>query len=134
MPLIQWNDALSVKIDKFDDQHKKLVGLINELHTAMSQGKGKEIISHAINAMIDYTRTHFKDEEAFMKMHNYPELNAQQKAHAQFVDKVLDFKKQYETGVLTTTVQLFSFLNTWLIEHIKKSDAKYGQALANKAV
>jgi hemerythrin-like metal-binding protein len=98
----------------------------------MSQGKGKEVISHAINSMIDYTRTHFKDEEAFLQMHNYPELNAQQKAHAEFVDKVLNFKKQYEAGTLTTTIELFGFLNKWLVEHIKKSDTKYGQALANK--
>ena len=134
MPLIQWSDALSVKIGKFDDQHKKLIGLINELHAAMTQGKGKEVISLAIKAMLDYTQVHFKDEEAFLKRYNYPELDAQHKEHTYFVNTVLDFKKQYEANSLSTVVQIFNFLNTWLVQHIKKADAKYGQVLAGKPI
>jgi hemerythrin-like metal-binding protein len=134
MSFMQWNDALSIKIDKFDSQHKKLIDLVNDLQTAMMQRKGNEIISTAIKMLIDYTQTHFKEEEMFLKKHNYPELDAHSKEHAGFVNAVLGFKKQYEAGTLSTTVQLFSFLNTWITQHIKKSDAKYGQALAGKPV
>lgn len=41
MSLIQWDDNLSVNISTFDNQHKKLILMINELHEAMAQGQGK---------------------------------------------------------------------------------------------
>ena len=30
--LIEWNDELSVGIQEIDEQHKVLVGLVNEMH------------------------------------------------------------------------------------------------------
>ena len=40
MALIDWSPALSINIEKFDDQHKKLVAMVNELHDAMKNGQG----------------------------------------------------------------------------------------------
>jgi hemerythrin len=40
MALITWNDGYSVKVKQFDDQHKKLIDMVNELHDAMGIGKG----------------------------------------------------------------------------------------------
>jgi hemerythrin len=42
MALLPWNQGFSVSIKKFDDQHKQLVNLINQLHGAMKVGKGRE--------------------------------------------------------------------------------------------
>jgi hemerythrin len=35
MPIIEWADALSVNVKEIDDQHKRLIDLINNLHDAM---------------------------------------------------------------------------------------------------
>lgn len=43
MPLITWSDTLSVKVQQFDDHHKKLIELINQLFNAMMGGKGKDV-------------------------------------------------------------------------------------------
>ena len=31
MPVIKWRDSYSVGVEKFDDEHKVLLGLINEI-------------------------------------------------------------------------------------------------------
>lgn len=43
MALMTWSSAFSVKIKQFDDQHIKLVNMVNELHDAMKEGKGNEV-------------------------------------------------------------------------------------------
>ena len=47
MALITWDDSYSVKVDKIDGQHQKLMGLINQLHEAM-----KIIINPIIKILI----------------------------------------------------------------------------------
>jgi hemerythrin len=39
--LIQWSDEFSVNIQEIDEQHKVLVGLLNELHQAIREHHGK---------------------------------------------------------------------------------------------
>lgn len=39
--LFQWSDEFSVDIQEVDEQHKVLVGLLNELHAAILEHRGK---------------------------------------------------------------------------------------------
>jgi hypothetical protein len=56
MPLMEWNASLSTGITVFDNDHKKLVALINELYDAVSAGKGQDAMGKILDALIDYTR------------------------------------------------------------------------------
>ena len=67
MPLIQWDDSLRVNIAEIDAQHRKLVGMINELNEAMRMGKGKEILGKTVQGLIEYTQTHFQTEEKYFE-------------------------------------------------------------------
>ena len=49
MSLIQWSDEYSVMVREMDDQHKTLVGMINDLHEAMKSGKGKDKMMFCID-------------------------------------------------------------------------------------
>ncbi len=44
MPILQWNQSVSVNDADIDGQHKKLIDMINNLHDSMGQGKGKETL------------------------------------------------------------------------------------------
>ena len=47
MDFVTWSDKFSVKIPSIDEQHKKLVAVINELYNAMKTGKTTQnIIFH----------------------------------------------------------------------------------------
>lgn len=67
MSLITWSDSYSVKNMQMDDQHRKLVDLINDLHGAMKLGQGRQKLGTILDALVDYTRTHFRSEELLMK-------------------------------------------------------------------
>ena len=66
MPLISWNDTLSVGIPTIDAQHRKLVDTLNDLHSAMLSGNARQITGSILAKLLEYTRQHFASEEAMM--------------------------------------------------------------------
>ena len=133
MPLITWSQRLSVDVKQSDEQHKKLVGLINDLHDAMKAGKGHEVLGTIFLSMIDYTKTHFADEERLLQAHGYTDLAGQQTSHRQFIKEVDQMFGDFKGGgVVTLTVM--GFLKKWLEHHIQVDDKRYGTFLNAKGV
>jgi hemerythrin len=127
MSLIKWNDSFSVKVAEIDKQHQKLIVMINELNDAMRQGKGKDVLGKIINGLVEYTATHFKTEENYFKQFNYPQALAHKKEHDAFVQKVSEFKDEFEKGKISLTLEVMKFLSDWLRNHIKGTDKHYSQ-------
>lgn len=134
MALLDWNDKFSVTIRKFDDQHKKLVGMVNQLHDAMKVGKGREVLGDILQSLAQYTITHFGDEEQLMKLHNYPEYEEHKKEHNNLVLQVKETLEAHRQGKNILTQNIMEFLKKWLTDHILDSDKKYGPFLKSKGV
>jgi len=134
MSLITWNDSYSVKVKQMDDQHKKLIDIINHLHDAMKAGKGKEAVNKVMTDLVAYTKTHFATEESLMKLHAYPGYDDQKKAHSALVTQVADIHKKFEAGNAPLSQDVMSFLKDWLVKHIQGTDKKYGPFLNEKGV
>lgn len=125
MALITWTDELSVSIAGIDSQHKKLVDLINALHDAMKQGKAKDVMAKVLKELVDYTVQHFSVEEKFMVQHGYPQYAKHKLEHDQFVKKVLEVTKEFDSGKASISMDVMSFLKKWLSEHICIVDKQY---------
>jgi hemerythrin len=134
MALIQWNDTFSVKVAEIDQQHQKLVSMINELNDAMKQGKGKDALSKIINGLVSYTVTHFNTEEKYFARFGYPETDSHKKEHAAFVKKVSEFKDGFEKGKISLSIEVMNFLSDWLKNHINGTDKKYSQFFNEKGL
>ena len=126
MALITWSDTYSVQVRQFDDQHKKLIEMVNDLHDAMKIGKGKEALGKILKSLIQYTAMHFSSEERLMKQHNYPDYEQHKKEHNQLVMKVQDVQKKYLEGSTILSQEVMNFLKEWLRNHIQGEDKKYG--------
>lgn len=134
MPLISWSDTYSVNVKEIDEQHKKLIDLINKLHDAMKVGKGSQMIADVLKALIDYTSSHFATEERYMKLHAYPEYAHHKKEHNLLVMKVLDVQKNLQSGKAPITQDIMAFLKDWLITHIQGEDKKFGPFFNSKGL
>ncbi len=131
---MKWSNELSVNIIEIDNQHKKLLDLINALHAAMSSGKGKEILEDIFSELIEYTKTHFSFEENLMGKHNYSDIASHKMAHKKLTEQVMGFYNEFKSGKIGLPVIIFSFLKDWLITHISGTDKKYGPFLNAKGV
>ncbi len=125
MAFLLWKDQYSVGVEEMNRQHQKLIGMINDLHDAMSQGKGSSVLQDLLGRMSDYTSEHFKSEEELMSKYNYPGLDAQIQAHKAFVEKIHDFQQKFSKGQILLSLEVMSFLRDWLIQHIGKMDKEY---------
>jgi len=134
MALFVWNDNYSVNIKHIDEQHKKLINMLNELHDAMKTGKGKEATGKILSGLIDYVGTHFSAEEKLMQQYSYTEYASHKVEHDKLTQKALSLKKEFEQGAPVLTVELLNFLKEWLQTHILGTDKKYSQFLNSKGV
>ena len=134
MTIITWDKSLSVNVGEIDEQHKKLITLINILMDAMKQGKGKEALEKIISELVAYTTTHFTLEEKYFTKFGYPDADRHKKEHQAFIAKVADFKAKIESGKLALTLEVMNFLSDWLRNHIMKTDKQYSKFFNEKGL
>lgn len=122
--LINWDDSLDVGYEIINVQHKKLIDLINQLHSAMLSGKSHEIMASILNELKNYTVRHFKTEEDMFEKSHYSEIGNHKTEHQLFVIKIEKFIEDFKNGA-AVSIDLMNFLKDWLINHIKKTDMHY---------
>lgn len=132
MSVMNWDEKYSVGIIKIDDQHKKLIGLVNKLYDAMREGKGKDILISILAETLEYTKYHFETEEAMFEKFSYSLKREHIKEHKDLREKVEKLFKDLEAGKATITIEVFQFLKEWISTHIMQSDQKYKVELAGK--
>jgi hemerythrin len=134
MALIDWNNNYSVKVREIDEQHKKLVLMINVLHSSMKEGKGREIIGEILDELVKYTVYHFSFEESLFAKFGYADMRNHVSQHNNLVEKVKDFVAKYQSGSSIVTIELLNFLKDWLTNHIVGADKQYSAFLNSKGV
>ncbi len=130
MAFLQWKDAYSVGVERFDEQHKELISLINHLNEAMAQRKASEELEPVLDALVDYAAFHFSEEEIAMKSVRYEEYYDHVAKHREFVEKVKEFQQDFKEGKLMLSLNVMNFLKDWLVQHIQGTDKRYGAILA----
>lgn len=125
LPLIEWNDSLSVDIDSIDEQHKKLVDILNSLHGSSSSAQDPEAVKKILNDLVEYTVYHFNFEEGLMRQCQYPDFENHLVAHKALVAQVGKFNEDVQAGRAKLSSELFKFLRSWLNGHIRGTDKRY---------
>ncbi|CAK0780647.1 Bacteriohemerythrin [Gammaproteobacteria bacterium] len=125
MAFIVWDDKYSVGIESIDYQHKKLFNLVDKLYDAMLQKKDKDILGDILVELIEYTSSHFSDEESHMMRHHYPEYNSHKKEHDALKDQVMALFNKFDSEEDVLSISIMNFLKDWLKIHILKSDLLY---------
>jgi len=133
-PYIEWRDDYSVGIDSIDQQHKKLINLINQLSTAVDYSTGEEFEREALAELVEYTKTHFVYEEGLMEDNGYPDFEAHRAKHRAMIAEVGVVLAEYEKDHDKAMSHAANYLKEWLINHINGTDKEYSSFLIGKGV
>jgi hemerythrin-like metal-binding protein len=134
MAYFNWTDDLSVNIPSIDDQHKKLINMINDFYDSFKSGQSSEKLMELVAGLKEYTSYHFSTEEELLTKHGYPDYDTHKEQHISFVEKVNDVQQRIESGKMVVSVEVTNFLKDWLENHIKKTDREYSSFLVEKGV
>lgn len=129
MEQVAWAADFEVGVGSIDEQHKRLVEMLNTLGQAIGAGQGKDAIMGIVEEMKHYAVHHFKTEEDAMEATGYPKRSQHKQEHDTFIEQVLDAADALESGGKITPREVWAFLHKWLIEHILDSDKAMGTHL-----
>jgi hemerythrin-like metal-binding protein len=126
MSLLTWTPQMSVGVHQLDEDHKKLIAMINELHDGVLSGKSREAVGEVLRKLAHYTLEHFQHEERYFAQTNYPGAAAHKREHeilkAQAAQKIEKFLSGSQVGL---SRELMNFLRDWWKHHILESDMQY---------
>ena len=131
---VEWKDSYSVGIDSIDQQHRKLLNLINQLQTAVDYSTGEQFEREALDELVDYTKTHFTYEEGLMEDNDYPDFIAHKAQHEKMFRKVEEVLAEYEKDHDTAMSNAAEYLKDWLVNHINGTDKQYSSYLIERGV
>jgi hemerythrin len=134
MAFVTWDTTLDVGVSQFNEDHRRLVGFINDLHGGIVSGLGISQMTYILDGLIDYTKEHFGREEALMSKHEYPDLKAHRREHFELMVQVGEFNARLKEGNASFSLELMSFLKDWLVNHIKGTDMKYRDFFTGKGI
>jgi len=93
--IFPWNENFNTGIKTIDEQHRKLVRILNRLATHVALEADEIVVNSIFDELIDYTIYHFQTEEAIWHKHlpDDPLDIKHQETHKEFATKALQFKK-----------------------------------------
>ncbi|GAA0810571.1 hypothetical protein GCM10009111_01720 [Colwellia asteriadis] len=126
---IKWSDDYSIGIEYIDQDHKKLLHLLNQFSIAYDYAQCEEFEREALEELVSYTKYHFKREEKLMADYDYPGLAEHQEEHQAMIDKVEEYAHIYNEQGHDSLKQVTNLITFWLINHINESDKEYSRYL-----
>ena len=79
--------------------------------------------------LLEYSKTHFSDEEAMLKEINYTKLEEHQNEHRKFKYQMAIFSNDAVNEKENITIEMIKYLSDWLLKHTSKDDQDYKKYL-----
>ena len=129
-----WDRALETGLSAVDNQHKQWIAAVNALFETHQRGKGVKEVERTMTFLVEYTRTHFDDEEEIQEEYGYQHRLEHKQIHNRFKDEA-----QHLAAVLHRdgpTDELITHtcvtIGRWVIDHIKREDSKMAAYIRDK--
>lgn len=125
--LVEWSEELSVGVDEIDNDHKKLLEIVNQFYDAYRFSGRRSTVLSALADIADYATWHFDHEERIMRREKFPGLDNHIQQHTALLDGLAGLIAGFETGRADITEATLDFLSAWVLVHLKTEDLELGR-------
>jgi len=131
MQTFVWNQRFETGIGEVDEQHLRLVELVNRIVNLVTESKDDEAAIDAILGELgEYASYHFDEEESLMEERGVDRRHIEhhQRQHSQFIDQVGQMWDSRHT-LKRPAEAIGDFLSSWLSSHILEEDQSMAQQI-----
>jgi hemerythrin-like metal-binding protein len=125
LELIKWDVSKSTGIEEIDNNHRKVIEVINRLSKARGEGTSTDILPEVLSDLKRYSLAHFRWEEKYMMQSRYVDGNEHREQHRRFISQLEAFEKGMAQDKTFIALRLLPFLIEWLVDHIMNEDIRY---------
>jgi len=132
--MLQWHEEYRVDVLRLDTHHRRLFEQANAILDAVDSGRELEEVLSLMDAIAEYARYHFGEEEALMVRYAYPEADSHRARHARLMDQLAETRRVIAERGNADSPSVMTFLKEWLVNHICTDDRRYTNFLNSKGV
>ncbi|AVK81897.1 bacteriohemerythrin [Campylobacter fetus] len=118
-----WDDKYSIGNNGIDKQHKKLFELAKKAYIYANKNISRDDIRNIITEFFEYMKEHFRDEEVYMELIEYPYLEQHAAIHKDIISSMSNLIKTAK-NVNDLKENLVVIAEKWLLEHILHHDIR----------
>lgn len=133
MPALAWKDEYSVGVALFDEDHKQLLEILNNLYDHLCRGAPAEVLARICDELIEHTVVHFGHEEQYFDTARYPRAGQHRVMHERLKERLLEWRDGIG-GASPPDLEKFVFFSDWLGHHIVGEDKKLGAYLNTQGI
>jgi len=125
MDKISWSDKFSVGLKSIDEQHIKIIELINTLIEHQNAPLDSDIMMDTITKLLKYSSQHLEYEEKLLKSLEYPVYKEHKELHSEYVETISGYTIEAINSKKIDVIVFLNFLKHWWSEHILIEDMKF---------
>ena len=130
--IFPWNQNFATGIAAIDEQHKRLISLLNVLVGHLAFQSDAPEVEQVFNELKSYVAIHFASEEKIWHKHfkgdSWEEWHKD--AHVDFVEKIQELRQGDGTKTTEQILEeIVSFLTHWLALHIIEGDMRLAKVV-----
>lgn len=120
---LAWTVNLLTGIHEIDRQHQVLFDVVARLELAVTSDEKWSAVHFALVELTNFVNIHFAVEEALMRLHGYPALEAHIEEHRRFCAGLAEIKEHSIRD--DVSIKMMEFVKNWLVNHIGVADCAY---------
>jgi hemerythrin len=129
MKELTWDRTLSVDVPEIDEDHRRLVDLLNILNRSVVEGDSTAYIEAVLEELISCTVWHFRHEERLMLKYAYQGALEHKSEHQELIECAKALRRRLLREGKGVSSEDIEFLEHWLAGHILGADMDLGSYL-----
>ena len=130
---LTWNEKLRTGVAELDNDHRQLIGLVNDLQSAgnalaQTGTLNKKPIAELLQRLHDHSAAHHEREELLLFQFGHPCLESHRQEHIQLIQKLVRLRARFDAcTVLEDAIEIIQEVSDWMIGHFCVTDHKYSE-------
>jgi hemerythrin len=130
-----WNDSLSLDIPEIDEEHRRLVSIIDAFNQAVVSRQEKSEIQRILSLLLADAKSHFEHEVQLFYEHGYPDIGNHASLHAELTRELVDILNDFgRTELSYHWIENALSIEKLVVDHVLDEDMKYRDFLKQRMV